>query len=87
MSYLKVINPEKVDVKTGFKGQYYTVPAGEEKSFPEDLAHWFVDVYPFLKLAEVTKTPVLEKVVEVVEAEVEEKEVKVEKAPKKVAKK
>jgi hypothetical protein len=74
MSYLTVHNPEKVDVKTGFKGQYYDIPAGEKKSFPEDLANWFLETYPFLSIVPETKSPILEKETK---PEVEEKVKKV----------
>lgn len=52
MTYKKVFNPEAVDVKTGYKGQYYELAAGETKPFAADVAERFVEVYPFLKMSD-----------------------------------
>lgn len=51
MSYLKIKNPTDLEIKTGYLGEYYYLPAGETKSFPEDLAKRFIEVYPFLMFA------------------------------------
>lgn len=53
MSYKKVFNPEKIKVTTGYKGQSYSLAAGEAASFPEDVAEWFVTMYPFLEKSEI----------------------------------
>lgn len=84
MSYLKVNNPENVDVQTGYKGDYYTILAGETKSFPEDLAQRFVEVYPFLKFAGEEARDIPEVKVQLKEEGEATKEVE---KPKKVVKK
>lgn len=78
MSYIKVTNPEAVDVKTNVKGTWYELPAGKEDSFPEDVAHRLVEVYGFLKMgaklaeAKAAPAPVEEPKEEVKEEEKEE---------------
>ena len=87
MSYLKVKNPETVDVKTGYKGEYYTILAGEVKSLPEDLAQRFVEVYPFLEFAGDGARDIPEVKVQLKEEGEEVKEVEVKEVVKKTVKK
>ncbi len=71
MSYIKVHNPEPVDVKTVFKGQLYEIGAGKTESFPTNVAERFVEVYGFLVIANSEEKKVEEKVEEVTEEVVE----------------
>jgi hypothetical protein len=76
MKYLKVLNPIDREVKTGFKGEYYTIGAGKTESFPEDLAKRFVEVYGFLELSEEKEVTIKEVKEEVEKVEKEVKESK-----------
>lgn len=71
MSYLKVFNPIDKDVKTGYKGEYFTVKAKGTETFPVDLANRFVEIYPFMEFVteeKVTPKKVEEEVKEVKKA-------------------
>lgn len=71
MSYLKVKNPETVNVRTVYKGQEYTLPAGETKSYPADAVAFMLGVYGFLTV--VADEPAKIVVEKTVEPKVEEK--------------
>ena len=53
MNYKNIYNPLEVDVQTGYKGEYFTIPSKKSESFPEDLVERFITIYPFLELKEV----------------------------------
>lgn len=72
MNYKNIYNPLDVDVKTGYKGEYFTIPSKKSESFPEDLVAWFKEMYPFLELKE-------SEVKKEVKVEKKEDKVKVEK--------
>lgn len=75
MSYIKVKNPLDVEVKTGYKGEYFTLQPGETKSLPQGVAEQFTETYGFLELVaeEEVKEVVKETPKEVVEKKVVKK--------------
>jgi len=72
MSYLKLKNPETVDVRAVYKGQEYVLPAGATKSVPEAAGAFLMETFGFLVIGE----DVTEKVKEEVKEVVKEKKVK-----------
>lgn len=72
MSYLKVKNPETVDVRAVYKGQEYVLPAGTTKSVPETAGAFLIETFGFLVIAE----DEVEKVKEEIKEVVKEKKVK-----------
>jgi len=56
MSYIKVSNPEPKEIILNYKSQDYTIGANETKSFPEDVAKWWVYIYGFMTLSAMDKS-------------------------------
>lgn len=79
MTHKNIYNPLDVQVQTGFKGEYFTIPSKGTETFPSELVERFIGIYPFLEIRE----KAVEKVKEVkVEEKPEKKETKTKKTKK-----
>lgn len=60
MNFTKITNPLDKELTLQFKGEHYTIGAGETKSFPADVVAQWVFIYGFMKEAKETVKEVKE---------------------------
>lgn len=56
---MKITNPTSTEIRIGFKGHDYSIPAGETKEVADDLATFWKSIHGFVILSKEETTPVV----------------------------